>query len=209
MISPGEECRSWDASRLAHTVWLCENDGRMGWRGSAGLQPVKAHVKGHLSAQGVWAEHLQLCFLILGCSKLSRKEKKVGEITSSYCYIVSEDFLLRLEIKQVVKLGGRCCCCCCCPVLVSCLRPQADEAMWKQSAHRWVGLLGCLNPSSALQNPPGVCWNPINHYKQDKYPDMPFLPCIPAKFAVVFPRMSNQYTELVKNSKFPEKSYYS
>lgn len=128
MISPGEECRSWDASRLAHTVWLCENDGRMGWGGSAGLQPVKAHVKGHLSAQGVWAEHLQLCFLILGCSKLSRKEKKVGEITSSYCYILSEDFLLRLEIKQVVKLGGRCCCCCCCPVLVSCLRPQADEA---------------------------------------------------------------------------------
>lgn len=37
---------------------------------------MRAHVKGHLSAQGLWAEHLQLCFLILGCSKLSRKEKK-------------------------------------------------------------------------------------------------------------------------------------
>lgn len=207
MISPGEECRSWDASRRAHTVWLCENDGRMGWVGSVGLQLVRAHVKGHKCSGGLgWTFAVVLFDFRLFKTFFSRK--KVGEITPSYFYILSEDFLLRLEIKQVVKLGGRWCCCCCCPVLVSCLRPRADEAMRKQSAHRWVGLLGCLNPSSALQNPPGACWNPINHYKQDKYPDMPFLPCIPAKFAVVFPRMSNQYTELVKNSMFPV-SYYS
>lgn len=116
MISPGEECRSWDASRLAHTVWLCENDGRMGWGGSAGLQLVKAHVKGHLSAQGVWAEHLQLCFLILGCSKLSRKEKKwekLPQVTVTYSVKIFSfgwrlSKLLSLEGGAAVVVAVRC-----------------------------------------------------------------------------------------------------
>lgn len=106
MISPGEECRSWDASRRAHTVWLCENDGRMGWVGSAGLQLARAHVKGQLSAQGVWAEHLQLCFLILGCLKLFFQEKKwekLPQVTVTYSATI---FSLGWRLSKLLSLEG-------------------------------------------------------------------------------------------------------
>lgn len=63
MISPGEECGSRGASRPAHTGWLCEQQGMMG---GGRTQLLRAHGKASLSAQGVWAEHLQLCSLILG-----------------------------------------------------------------------------------------------------------------------------------------------
>lgn len=205
MISPGEECRSWDASRLAHTVWLCENDGRMGWGGSAGLQLVKAHVKGHLSAQGVWAEHLQLCFLILGCSKLSRKEKKwekLPQVTVTYSVKI---FSLSWRLSKLLSLEGGAAV----VVAVRCWFPDWDLKQMKpcgsnQPIDEWAcwdvwtppPLSKILQESAEIQS---ITTSRINTQTCHSCPA--FL----LSLQLFSPRMSNQYTELVKNSKFPEK----
>lgn len=67
---------------------------------------MRAHVKGHLSAQGVWAEDLQLCFLILGCLKKIFQEKKLEKLPKVTVTYSAKIFSLGWRLSKLLSLEG-------------------------------------------------------------------------------------------------------